>query len=231
MLAVYSVSIFFVDSWWGLAGFAALFVVALAASRVLVRKVFTIAVPIYVIAAFTMIFNAFSYQGDAMGLSLDGLARGCFYAARILLLVWSSLILCLTTTPTELTHAFSALLAPLCALHAPVDDIATVFSIALRFIPLMMAEFFEVRNVQWSRGAPFGEGPLVRRVRAYFVVFIPMFVGLFRRADRLALAMDARCYGAPGIVPTGLRHRRIDGASASAMALVSLACVALAALF
>ncbi len=230
MLAVYSVSIFFVDAWWALAVFAALFVIALVASRVPARQVFSVAGPIYLIAAFTLAFNAFQYQDGSMALSAYGLARGAFFAVRILLLVWMSLILCLMVAPTRMTHAFSSLLSPLRALRVPVDDVAAVFSVALRFIPLMAEEFFAVRDVQWSRGASFGEGSLVRRVRAYFVVFVPLFVGLFRRADKLALAMDARCYGLPGVTPTEMRSHRLDGASAAVTGAVVAICVAVAAL-
>lgn len=225
MLAVYSVSIFFVDTWWGMAAFAAMFAVALAASGAGARKVLSVALPIYVIAAFTVFFNMFQADGGEVAFRAEGLARGCFFAARMLLLVWMSLVLCLTVSSTELTRAFSSLLSPLRALRVPVDDVSTVFSVALRFIPLMADEFFAVRDVQWSRGAPFDEGPLWRRLRAHFVIFIPLFVGMFRRADRLALAMDARCYGSPGVVPTEIRASQMGGASVAATAAALAACV------
>lgn len=228
MLAVYSVSIFFVDSWPGMAVFAGLFVVALAASGASARSVLSVAVPVYVIAALTVLFNAFQVQDGSVAFTVQGLVRGCYFALRILLLVWMSLILCLTATSAELTRAFASLLSPLRRLRVPVDDIATVFSVTLRFIPLMAQEFFAIRDVQWSRGAPLGDGPLWRRLKAHFVIFIPLFVGMFRRADRLALAMDARCYGLPGVVPTELRPGGVGGRSWAAAIVASAVCVAAA---
>ncbi len=86
-------------------------------------------------------------------------------------------------------------MGPLRAIKVPVDDIAMVFSIALRFIPLIIAEYEQVKDAQWSRGASFDEGGLMKRLRAHVAILMPLVVGLFRRADRLAMAMEARCYG------------------------------------
>lgn len=228
MLTVYSVSIFFLTTWLGLLVFAAAFIAALFASRADLRAVFKLGIAVYVIAAFTVIFNVFVPVDGVLVASFEGFVRGCYFALRILLLVWASLILCLTTTPEALTRAFDSLLSPLRLLRVPVQDIATVLSIALRFIPLTVEEFFFVRDAQWSRGAPLGEGPALTRLKAYGAIFIPMFVAMFRRADRLALAMDARCYGLPGTVPTKLRKQGMDARSVLIMVVCAASCIAIA---
>lgn len=159
-----------------------------------------------------------------------GFERGCFYAVRILLLVAASLIVSFTTTSTQLTEAFSSFLRPLRALRIPVDDVASVLSIALRFIPLVAEEMGRIHDAQWARGAKFGENGLVVRVRAWATVLVPLFVGMFRRADNLAVAMDARCYGAPGVRRTSLSHRKF-GVDATFITAVGLAlCIVLSLL-
>lgn len=164
----------------------------------------------------------------AFGFVPAGFARGCFYALRILLLVVASLLVCFTTTSTALMQAFSSFLAPLRALRVPVDDIASVLSIALRFIPLVAEELGRIHDAQWSRGAKFSEGGLATRLRAWATVMVPLFVGMFRRADALAVAMDARCYGMPGARRSSLARRRFDAKAALTLVVGVAVCVALA---
>lgn len=228
LLLAYSVCLFFVDTWWGMAAMALLFAVALVASRIPAGKVFALVVPIYFIAAFTVVFNSFLFVDGAFTFQASGLVRGCFFAARIMLLVWASLVVCFTSTSTQLTDAVSAFLRPLRRLHVPTDDVAMVFSVALRFIPLMAEEFLSIRNAQWSRGAAFDSGPVGARLKAHTAILIPLFVGMFRKADNVARAMDARCYGLPGVQRTSLAARRMDAASIAALAVGCAAFVAVA---
>mgnify|MGYP000458919523 FL=1 len=100
-------------------------------------------------------------------------------------------------------------------------------SIALRFMPLLSEELRAVRAAQASRGAAFESAGLVRRLRAYGGLMVPLFVGLFRRADRLASAMEARCYGASG-VPTSLDGRRFAFGDGAALLVGVVACAAFA---
>lgn len=195
LLLIYSIGIFFVG-WWSLGLATVLLLGAFAASRLPVKSVFLMVVPVYILAAITIFFNAFGYAaGGGFGFTVEGLVRGCYFALRICLLVWASLIVCYSTTSTQLVDAFIWFMRPLRALRVPVNDIAMVFSIALRFIPLIVAEYEQVRDAQWSRGATFDEGGIIARLRAHSAILMPLVVGLFRRADRLAMAMDARCYG------------------------------------
>ena len=166
----------------------------------------------------------------SFGFVPTGFTRGCFYAIRIVLLVMASLLVSFTTTSTELTEAFSSFLRPLRKLRVPVDDVASVLSIALRFIPLVAEELGRIHDAQWSRCAKFGEAGLVVRLRAWATVLVPLFVSMFRRADALAVAMDARCYGAPDVVRTSLARRRFTvGALATLLAGLAI-CAALAVL-
>lgn len=230
MLAVYSVGIFFVDAWAGMAAYAALLLAFGAALRAPWGKVASLGVPVYVIAGLTVVFNAVQPVGAGLGSAPDGLVRGCFFAARILLLVWFSLVVCFTTQATEVTQAFAAMMGPLRRAKVPVDDVAMVFSIALRFIPQMAEEYFQIRDAQWSRGAEFDEGPVAARVRAHCAILVPMFVGLFRRADRLAASMDARCYGMANVRRCNLRASRLRPGAVAAAAAGCALCAAVAVL-
>lgn len=257
LLLAYSITLFLVHTWTGLLVCALMFAAAAVASGIAARRFFGLLVPVYVIVAFTVLFNAFSFDvagvaagaapgglGDvsagvftalppvsligSFGLVPAGFARGCFYAARIILLVVASLIVTYTTTSTDLMSALSGFLRPLRRLRVPVDDVAMVFSLALRFIPVTAEEFERVRAAQWARGAAFSEGSLQERLRAWQTVLIPLFVGLFRRADVLAVAMDARCYGTPGTARTSLSEHPFT-ARAAALLVGGLAlCAALA---
>lgn len=132
------------------------------------------------------------------GVTLAGLETGAFLALRIALLVAACSLLTFTTSQTALTDGLVALLRPLARLHVPVDDIAAVVSMALRFIPTTAQEAQRVVQAQKARGAEFDGGGLLARTRAWIPVFVPLFVRLFRRADDLAMAMDARCYQGAG---------------------------------
>lgn len=228
LLLVYSVSLFFIDTWEGMLAAAALLALVIATSRLPLAKVFGIAVPVYVIAGFTVLANAFLFEYGSFAFRLEGLERGLFFAMRILLLVWASLVVCYTSASTQLTDALAGFMEPLRRFHVPVDDIAMVFSIALRFIPVTADEYLRVRDAQWSRGAPFSDGPVLARVRAHISILIPLFVGLFRRADDLALAMDARCYGMPGVTRTRLSDDAFRCKDAVVMVIGSILFIVLA---
>ncbi|MEG0071896.1 MAG: energy-coupling factor transporter transmembrane component T [Raoultibacter sp.] len=222
LLLAYSLTLFFVHTWVGLSLCVVMFAVAVAVARLPLSRLMKLLIPVYFILAFTLLFNSFTLDAASLGQSYGlgavssgflegvapvpllgsfcfvpaGFARGCFYALRIILLVLASLVVTYTTTSNALIDALQSFLRPLRAFHVPTDDIATMFSIALRFIPVTAEEFSRVRAAQWARGSAFDEGRLTKRLRAWQTVLIPLFVGLFRRADNLAIAMESRCYGA-----------------------------------
>lgn len=258
LLIAYCITLFFVGTWWALSVCALAFAVLLAISRIPVRRILVVSVPLLVIVAFSIVFNSFAFDVltaesvipsglgsvssgvlqeapplllvGSFGFVPAGFARGCFYAVRIVLLVVSSLLVSFTTTSTELTEAFSSFLRPLRGLRVPVDDIASVLSIALRFIPLVAEELSRIHDAQWARGARFDDDGMIAGIRAWATVLVPLFVGMFRRADALAVAMDARCYGMPGTARTSLARRRLTLASAVTLVLGLAVCITLAAL-
>lgn len=86
------------------------------------------------------------------------------------------------------------LLNPLNKLHLPVHEVAMIMSIALRFIPILLEETDKIMKAQIARGADFESGNIIQRAKAMIPILVPLFVSAFRRANDLAMAMEARCY-------------------------------------
>ena len=226
LLLAYSVAIFFADSWVGMAVFTVVALCAGALACLPWRRVLLLLVPVFVLAAFALVFNVVNAADFAAGL-----ASGVLVALRMVDLCVASFVVCFTTTSTQLVEAFSLLIGPLRVIRLPVDDIAFALSLALRFIPLVFEQLDRVRVAQASRGAMLDCGPVFARLRAWGAVFIPLFVGLFRRADSVAVAMDSRCYGAgaaTGARRTSLSRARMQARDVAAL-LVALTVFALAA--
>jgi energy-coupling factor transport system permease protein len=153
------------------------------------------------ILAFTVLAQTLKWEPPTamlwlgpIGLSAQGLVTGLLFASRILILVVGTSVVTLTTTPMELTDALEWSMRPLGKVGLPAHDIAMMLSIALRFIPLTADVADQVLTAHRARGARLDHGGLVTRARAWVPVLVPLFVDLFRRADRLAHAMEARCY-------------------------------------
>jgi len=136
-------------------------------------------------------------------------------------------VLTLTTPPLALTDGLAWLGRPLRRLYVPTDELALMVTIALRFIPTLLVELDQIMRAQRARGADFGSGGPVKRARALVPVLTPLFVLSFRRADELALAMEARCYR-PGIVRTRLHP--LEAGARDAVLLVLTAAVIVAGL-
>lgn len=128
--------------------------------------------------------------------SVAGAQQGALYVLRIWFLFIATFIVVLTTSYENILRALIALLSPLRALKFPVDDAAMIATLALRFIPLVAEQTQVIKRAQCARAAQFDVGSVWKKVMAWMHVFIPLFVMLFRQADRMAVAMEARCYGA-----------------------------------
>ena len=123
----------------------------------------------------------------------EGLERGFYYTVRVILLIIFASLLTLTTSPFSITLAIEKLIQPLRKLNVPVQDIAMMLSIAMRFIPILIDESIRIKKAQMARGARF-DGNLIQRIKSVFPIVIPLFISAFRKAHDLALAMDSRCY-------------------------------------
>ena len=189
VLFVFSAAIVFVQTWPVLLGFVGAAIAAIIAARIPAGQLNRMLIPVYVMAGFSLLFNVIA-SPDA-----SGLIAGSLFAVRMVTLVAASIVVCLTTSSSELLEAFSWIISPLRRLGAPVDDISTTLALSIRFIPVVEREFGCIRAAQASRGGE-STGSFVRDARIWGSAVSALFVGLFRHADALATAMDARCYGA-----------------------------------
>ena len=172
-------------------------------SRIPLSKMLKSIKAIIVLLIFTGILNLLFYNGDTVlwswwriKISVEGIIFSIKMVLRLVLLVMGTTLLTYTTTPTSLTDGMESLLTPLKYIKVPVHDIAVIMSIALRFIPILSEEVDKIMMAQKARGASFDTGGLLSRAKALLPILIPLFVSAFRRADELALALDARCYNA-----------------------------------
>ena len=157
--------------------------------------------PIRFLLVFMFLLNLFVTGGEKVLVSFwiiriteEALRQALFITVRLMLLVSGSSILTLTTSPLQLTNGFERIMSPLKRLHFPAHELAMMMTIALRFIPTLMEETEKIKKAQMSRGADFETGNPITRAKAMLPILIPLFVSAFRRADELAMAMEARCY-------------------------------------
>lgn len=197
---VYIVSLFVVNNVFGYA-FAALFLgIVIALSKVPVKFMLKGMKAIMVVLLITVLFNLFLTPGEVIfsvwkiSITREGLRIAVMMAVRLTFLIVGSSVMTLTTTPNNLTDGMERLMRPLKAIKVPVHEIAMMMSIALRFIPILLEETDIIMKAQMARGADFENGNILKRAKALVPLLVPLFVSAFRRANDLAMAMEARCY-------------------------------------
>ena len=197
---LYIIEIFLVNSFAGFGLVILALGVLIGISRVPVRFIFKGLKAVVFIIMLTFVLNLFMFDGTVLWhwkfltITYEGLYRSCFMALRLILLIIGTSMLTLTTKPMELTDGLEKLLKPFNRLGLPSHEIALMMSIALRFIPTLLEETDKIMKAQQARGADFESGSLIQRVKNMIPILIPLFVGSFRIAQDLALAMEARCY-------------------------------------
>lgn len=155
---------------------------------------------IFILLSFTVIFNMFLTQGETLikiwflTITKEGLYTATFMAIRLMYLVLGSSIMTFVTTPNELTDGLEKVMGPLNKIKVPVHEIAIMMSIALRFIPILLEETDKIMKAQMARGADFESGNIIKRAKSLVPILVPLFISAFRRANDLAMAMEARCY-------------------------------------
>ena len=157
--------------------------------------------PMVFIVALTSVMHMLYSPGErelfsfwVFRVTVEGVYTAAFMVTRILLLVSVTFLMTYTTSPIMLTDAIERLMGPLKVIRVPVHELAMMMTIALRFIPTLIEETDKIMSAQKARGADFESGGLFRRAKALIPLLVPLFVSAFRRADELAMAMEARCY-------------------------------------
>ena len=157
--------------------------------------------PVIMLLMITVVFNLFlTRSGEVLfhawifTITEGGLVTAVYMAVRLVYLIIGSSLMTFTTTPNQLTDGIEALLHPLNKVHVPVHEVAMMMSIALRFIPILLEETDKIMKAQIARGADLESGNMIQRAKSMIPILVPLFVSAFRRANDLAMAMEARCY-------------------------------------
>src|SRR5690625_2005355 len=197
----YVIFVFFannVPSYSLLTGFV---LISIIITRIPIRFIIKGLTPIWFLIIFTFLLHLFLtkegpvvFEWWAFSFHLGGIIQGLTISLRFMLLILMTSLLTLTTTPIEITDAIEFLLQPLNKIKFPVHELALMMSISLRFIPTLMQETDKVSKAQASRGVDFRTGKIRDRIRAIIPLLVPLFVSAFKRAEELAMAMEARGY-------------------------------------
>lgn len=201
---VYIVNLFIVNNFKGY-----IFIVAFTAAMIIISKVpfkyiYKGLKPIFILLLITALLNIFMtggapgevplWQWKFLKIYKQGLILAGFMIVRLVFLIVGTSILTLTTSPIELTDGIEKLLTPFKKIGLPAHELAMMMTIALRFIPTLMDETDKIMKAQMARGADFESGNLFSRAKNLIPLLVPLFISSFRRADELAMAMEARCY-------------------------------------
>jgi len=228
------VVVFLVQDFRGLGLFAAFLTVAIVCSQIPLGFVLRSLRPVLFLLVLTLLLQVFFGAPDggtvlfrvwSFVATREGLVQGLFVTARLVLLIVGTSLLTYTTSPVEIADGLERLLGPFRRFGVPAHELAMMMTIALRFIPTLVEETERIMKAQMSRGADFQTGGPFRRARALIPILVPLFVSAFRRADELALAMEARGYrGGEG--RTRMKQLRYGPHDAVAALMITLASIA-----
>lgn len=198
---LFLVAVFVVRTMWGFFALAVLFILIIALAKIGPVTILRSIRPLLFIIIFTFVLNILFYSGQTiywqwgfLTISKEGIEKAVFIAIRLVLLIVATSLLTLTTSPMQLTDGMESLLSPLKKIKFPVHEMAMMMSIAMRFIPTLVEETDRIMKAQTARGAEFDSGNLLKKAKNMIPLLVPLFVGAFKRADELALAMESRCY-------------------------------------
>ncbi len=197
---VYLVSLFVFTKPWVFVAAAFFLLLCIFLSKVPFGYMLKGLKPVLFILFFTLLINMLFTKGTVLvswwkiSITEEGLKQAGTMGFRLVLLILGSNLMTLTTTPTRLTNAMEHVMRPLKLIHVPVHEIAMMMSIALRFIPILLEETDRIMKAQLARGADFESGNAIKKAKSLVPVLVPLFISAFRRANDLAMAMEARCY-------------------------------------
>ncbi|WP_026490006.1 energy-coupling factor transporter transmembrane component T family protein [Butyrivibrio sp. XBB1001] len=197
---VFIVSLFVANNFVGYVIAALFLAMCIYLSKVPPKFIFRGMKTIFFLLMITMVFNLFLTPGKELisiwklTITYEGLKMAIMMAIRLMFLITGSSLMTLTTTPNNLTDGLEKLLRPLRLFKVPVHEISMMMSIALRFIPILMEETDKIMKAQMARGADFESGSIIKRAKSLVPLLVPLFISAFRRANDLAMAMEARCY-------------------------------------
>ena len=197
---IYSISVFVLHEPLTIGILTLFTAAAVFISNVPIRAMLKGLKPLRWFILFTVVMSIFTSDGSTLWqwqifrITDNGIKTAVMLSLKFLLLVSGTSLMTLTTPPIALTDGLARLMKPLKLIKLPVDDIAMMISITLRFIPIFAGEAEKISKAQRARGASFKEKGF-GKIKAILPMTVPLFISVLRKSEELALAMDARCYG------------------------------------
>lgn len=198
---VYSTAVLSADSLCQMAVIAAFTLLCVFISKLPIMYIIKGLKPIAWFMVFTALINILTVKGEPVfewGIILitsEGVKAAVKVVLRLAFFITGASLLTLTTPPIALTDGLSRLMSPLKLIKLPVDDIAMIISVSLRFISIFADEAERIKKAQAARGADFCGRGIISKLKAILPLTIPLFLSVWRHADELSAAMESRCYG------------------------------------
>ena len=227
---LFIITLFIINKFIGYIFIVAFIGAAIISSKVPPSFYFKGIKPVMTLIIITAILNAFMIKGTESTLLFswkflkvyqEGLNTAAFMTLRLLFLIVGTSILTLTTSPIELTDALERLLKPLSVIGISSHEVAMMMTIALRFIPTLIDETDKIMKAQKARGADFDGGNIFEKAKSLIPLLVPLFISSFKRADELAMAMEARCYRG-GSGRTRMKQLKYSSKDAFAYSVIAL---------
>lgn len=179
---------------WGLAGLTVLGLAAIRHIGIPLRSILGEMRYFAVLLLLVFIARALSTPGTALtsliGITVtrEGVTDGGLVCWRLACVVLAGLIFIAATRPSEIRGAVIWVLAPVPWI--PERRAGTMISLLVRFIPMILNQARETADAQRARCIECRKNPVVRLVK----LTVALLRRIFEDADRLVIAMEARCY-------------------------------------
>ncbi|MFC7442630.1 energy-coupling factor transporter transmembrane component T family protein [Laceyella putida] len=198
---VFMFLVFYANTWPSYLLLTLFVLAAVKMARISYSLFFHAVKPILFLVLLTSLLHLLTTKGGEVLLATPvfsiheaGVMQAGLMSLRLFILMAIATLLTFTTSPIEITDALEQLLKPLTKVRVPVHELAMMMSIALRFIPTLWGETEKIKKAQMARGVDFESGHLLKRLMSYIPILIPLLISSFRRAEELAMAMEARGY-------------------------------------
>lgn len=193
-------AVLFNYQWPFLILYTILILLALKLANIRLKKIYKSLRKLRYILLFSFVFQALLTTGNplwhigSITISKEGIDLGISTVFRLLIIYLSSTLLTITTTPVKISSGLESILLPLRYVKIPVQQLAMIIGISLRFIPTFIQEAEIIKNAQRSRGAPFNSQNIILRFKSLLAILIPLLAASLQRAGEMAIAMESRCY-------------------------------------
>ena len=147
--------------------------------------------------------------------SRQGIYEGFLICWQLIVIVLLGLVFVPTTRTSEMKAAVQWMLTPFP--FVPGKRVATMIGLTMRFVPVILNQARETADAQRARGIENRKNPVYRLVK----LTVPLIRRTFQDAEKLSLAMEARCYAETRTGPD-LSARRRDW-----MMLIVVSCLCL----